>query len=79
MAFRMLANPTPSRSVAPHLAKRIESKKTGGAVSVNLRSPPGNAGLVSAAVLQNTAVIFGHINIFRTGCIFMYKKFMLLI
>ena len=52
MAFRMLAKPTPSRLVAPHLAKRIESKKTGGAVSVNLPSPPGNAGVVSAAVLQ---------------------------
>ena len=52
MAFRMLAKPTPSRLVAPHLAKRIESKKTGRAVSVNLPSPPGNAGVVSAAVLQ---------------------------
>ena len=29
--------------------------------------------------LHSAAVIVGHITIFRTGCIFMYKNFMLLI
>ena len=59
--------------------KRVESKKTGRASILFQSAVPRRKCSSMCFVLQNTAVISGHINIFRTGCIFMYKKFMLLI